>query len=87
MQIVMFLVPVMLILVTLGIVLFSWAVKNGQYDDLEGPAHRILYDDDKDMIPDDARTDKQADKTDKTPDETAGTGQNTGPEEDTPEKG
>ncbi len=60
MQIVMFLVPVMLILVALGIVLFSWAVKNGQYDDLEGPAHRILYDDDKDMIPDDARTDKPA---------------------------
>ncbi|WP_273204041.1 cbb3-type cytochrome oxidase assembly protein CcoS [Marinobacter subterrani] len=61
MQIVMFLVPLMLILVALGIVLFSWAVKNGQYDDLEGPAHRILYDDDKDMIPDEARTDKPAD--------------------------
>lgn len=87
MQIVMFLVPVMLILVTLGIVLFSWAVKNGQYDDLEGPAHRILYDDDKDMIPDDARTDKPTDKTDKAADETAGTDSNTGPEEDTPEKG
>ncbi|MBQ0748317.1 MAG: cbb3-type cytochrome oxidase assembly protein CcoS [Marinobacter sp.] len=54
----MFLVPVMLILVVMGIFLFSWAVKNGQYDDLEGPAHRILYDDDKDMIPEDARTDK-----------------------------
>lgn len=55
MQIVMILVPVMLVLVALGIVLFSWAVKNGQYDDLDGPAHRILYDDDKDMIPDDAK--------------------------------
>lgn len=54
----MFLVPVMLVLVVMGILLFSWAVKNGQYDDLEGPAHRILYDDDEDMIPDDARTDK-----------------------------
>ncbi|WP_417514105.1 cbb3-type cytochrome oxidase assembly protein CcoS [Marinobacter sp.] len=54
----MFLVPVMLILVVMGMLLFSWAVKNGQYDDLEGPAHRILYDDDKDMIPDEARTDK-----------------------------
>ncbi|MDX1756570.1 MAG: cbb3-type cytochrome oxidase assembly protein CcoS [Marinobacter sp.] len=54
----MILVPVTLILVALGIVLFSWAVKNGQYDDLEGPAHRILYDDDKDLIPDDARQDK-----------------------------
>ncbi len=61
MQIVMFLVPLMLILVTVGIVLFSWAVKNGQYDDLEGPAHRILYDDDKDKIPPEARTDAKAD--------------------------
>ncbi len=59
MQIVMILVPLVLIVVALGIVLFSWAVKNGQYDDLEGPAHRILYDDDKDMIPDEARTDRQ----------------------------
>lgn len=58
MQIVMILVPLVLIVVALGIVLFSWAVKNGQYDDLEGPAHRILYDDDKDMIPDEARTDR-----------------------------
>ncbi len=55
MNIVMILVPVMLILVALGIVLFSWAVKNGQYDDLEGPAHRILYDDDQDRIPEEAR--------------------------------
>lgn len=55
MEIVLILIPVTLILVTLGIFLFSWAVKNGQYDDLEGPAHRILYDDDRDMIPDDVR--------------------------------
>ncbi|MGO1463464.1 MAG: cbb3-type cytochrome oxidase assembly protein CcoS [Marinobacter sp.] len=58
MEIVILLVPVMLILVTMGILLFSWAVKNGQYDDLEGPAHRILYDDDKDLIPEEARLDK-----------------------------
>lgn len=58
MQIVMVLVPLMLILVGVGIALFAWAVKNGQYDDVEGPAHRILYDDDKDMIPREARTDK-----------------------------
>ena len=55
MQIVMILVPLMLILVALGVLLFSWAVKNGQYDDMDGPAHRILYDDDKDMIPEEAR--------------------------------
>ena len=59
MKIVMILVPVMLVLVALGIVLFSWAVRNGQYDDLDGPAHRILYDDDKDKIPDDAKQPQQ----------------------------
>lgn len=58
MEIVILLVPVMLILVAMGILLFSWAVKNGQYDDLEGPAHRILYDDDKDLIPEEARVDE-----------------------------
>ncbi len=63
MQIVMILVPLVLIVVALGIVLFSWAVKNGQYDDLEGPARRILYDDDKDMIPDEARTDLPTDNS------------------------
>lgn len=63
MEIVVFLIPVMLILVVMGILLFSWAVKNGQYDDLEGPAHRILYDDDKDMIPEEARVDDEPLKT------------------------
>lgn len=73
MEIVMILVPVMLILVALGMVLFSWAVKNGQYDDLEGPAHRILFDDDNDMIPDDAKPraerkpNDEAPETDETP--------------------
>ena len=26
--------------------LLLWAVRSGQFDDLEGPAHRILMDDD-----------------------------------------
>ena len=26
--------------------IFWWSGKNGQFDDLEGPAHRILMDDD-----------------------------------------
>lgn len=86
MQIVMFLVPVMLILVALGIVLFSWAVKNGQYDDLEGPAHRILYDDDKDMIPDDARTDKPA-VEEQTLEQAAEISKTANPDEDKSQKG
>ena len=28
-----------------GLVLFLWALRSGQYEDLEGAAHRILYDD------------------------------------------
>ncbi len=67
MKIVLILVPITLILVALGVLLFSWAVRNGQYDDLDGPAHRILYDDDKDMIPEDSRQDRP-DSKDKTPD-------------------
>ncbi|KZY77487.1 cytochrome oxidase [Oleiphilus sp. HI0068] len=51
MEILYILIPLSIILVALAIAIFGWAVKNGQYDDLEGPAHSILYDDDKDMIP------------------------------------
>lgn len=58
MQIVIILVPLVLLVVAIGILLFSWAVKSGQYDDLEGPAHRILYDDDEEKIPDEARVKK-----------------------------
>ncbi len=70
MDILLILIPITLILVTVGVVVFNWAVKSGQYDDLEGPAHRILYDDDRDMIPDDAKqphqrtTPQQGRKTD-----------------------
>lgn len=67
MQIVMVLVPLMLMLVAIGILLFAWAVKSGQYDDVEGPAHRILYDDDEDMIPEDARIRKPARAAEKSP--------------------
>ncbi|KXU38826.1 cytochrome C oxidase Cbb3 [Ventosimonas gracilis] len=39
------LIPVALLIVAVVIYLFFWAVDNGQYDDLESPAHRILFDD------------------------------------------
>ncbi|MGC8119238.1 cbb3-type cytochrome oxidase assembly protein CcoS [Marinobacter sp. VGCF2001] len=75
MQIVMILVPLMLILVALGMLLFSWAVKNGQYDDMDGPAHRILYDDDKDRIPPEARREQARSTSDE--DEPAPTSEDT----------
>ena len=33
------------------IVAFVFTVKSGQYDDMEGPAYRILMDDDDPLIP------------------------------------
>jgi cbb3-type cytochrome oxidase maturation protein len=39
------LVPISLILLGLAIYAFVWAVRNGQYDDLDTPALDILIDD------------------------------------------
>jgi len=39
------LIPVALLIVAGAVYLFFWAVDNGQYDDLDSPAHRILFDD------------------------------------------
>ncbi|MGI2027506.1 MULTISPECIES: cbb3-type cytochrome oxidase assembly protein CcoS [unclassified Endozoicomonas] len=38
------LIPLALILIAVAIKLFFWAVDDGQFDDLEGPAHSILFD-------------------------------------------
>lgn len=51
MEVLFVLIPISIILVAVAIGIFGWAVKSGQYDDMEGPAHSILYDDDADMIP------------------------------------
>ena len=51
MEIIYLLIPLALILVGLIIWGFFWAVKSGQFDDLEGTAHSILMDDDKDLEP------------------------------------
>lgn len=41
------LIPIASIFVIIGVVVFFWAVKNDQFEDLEGPAHSILFDDDE----------------------------------------
>jgi cbb3-type cytochrome oxidase maturation protein len=50
-DILLLLIPVTLLLLTVSGVLFWWTVKSGQYDDLDSPAQRILFDDDEHMIP------------------------------------
>ena len=46
MEIIYLLIPLSIILVGLIIWIFLWAIRSGQFDDLEGPAHQILMDDD-----------------------------------------
>ncbi|WGZ95578.1 MAG: cbb3-type cytochrome oxidase assembly protein CcoS [Candidatus Thiothrix putei] len=45
------LIPIALGVMVVVVVAFIYTVKSGQYDDLEGPAHRILMDDDDPRIP------------------------------------
>lgn len=41
------LIPLSLVLVALIVAALLWAIRSGQFEDLEGPAHRILLDDDE----------------------------------------
>jgi len=40
-------VPIAIILVVIAIVIFFWAVRSGQFDDLERQGYNILLDDDQ----------------------------------------
>ncbi|MEZ5584223.1 MAG: cbb3-type cytochrome oxidase assembly protein CcoS [Candidatus Competibacteraceae bacterium] len=51
MRILLFLIPMALGVIGVALWAFLWAVRTGQFDDLEGPAHRILMDDDDPRIP------------------------------------
>lgn len=57
MEILYLLIPLSLVLVFLIALVFWWSLKSGQFDDLEGPAYRILMDDDSPENP--ADTDDQ----------------------------
>jgi len=41
----LYLVPIALALGGVGLVTFLWALRSGQYEDLDGAAERILFDD------------------------------------------
>ncbi len=45
------LIPIAIGVMIVMVAAFIYTVKSGQYDDLEGPAHRILMDDDDPRIP------------------------------------
>ena len=51
MEVMVILVPLALGLGLLGLIGFLWALKSGQYDDLEGAAWRAISDDDQPLPP------------------------------------
>lgn len=48
MDVLLYLIPAALLLGLLGLGAFLWSMRSGQYDDLDGAAYRILFDEDDD---------------------------------------
>lgn len=59
MDILFLLIPLGLVLVGLIAWFFVWSVNHRQFDDMEGPAHEILMDDDRPAQPSQPATDKK----------------------------
>ncbi len=45
MNVLIYLIPIALTLSLAGLFVFFWAMKNGQFEDLDGASHRMLRDD------------------------------------------
>jgi cbb3-type cytochrome oxidase maturation protein len=61
MSVILYLIPIALLLGGLGLAAFLWSLKSGQFDDLDGAAHRILFDDDDEAEgPQQRRTDRRS---------------------------
>ena len=53
----LYLIPIALCLGLAGLIAFMWALKSGQFEDLDGAAHRVLFDEDE------AKTTPETEKT------------------------
>lgn len=47
MNVLYLLLPIALVLATAAVLTFVWAVRRGQFDDLDTPAIRVLFDDEE----------------------------------------
>lgn len=47
MDVIVYLIPIAILLGGVGLAAFFWSLKNGQFDDPDGAAQRILFDDDE----------------------------------------
>lgn len=52
MDVLVYLIPAALLLGLGGLAAFLWSLKSGQFDDLEGAAYRVLFDDEDENGPD-----------------------------------
>jgi len=60
MDVLVYLIPIALLLGIGALAAFMWTLKSGQYDDMEGAASRILFDDDVPLPP---KEDEAVEKT------------------------
>ena len=49
MNILLYLIPIAFTLGLAGLAAFFWAMRNGQFEDLDGAAHRVLRDDEDEL--------------------------------------
>ena len=47
MEMLFIMIPAAVFLGILGLVFLIWSIKTGQFEDVEGPKHRIFFDDDE----------------------------------------
>lgn len=62
MNILYLLIPLGLVLLGLAVAAFFWAVRSGQFDDLETPAMSVVMDDDTKPAAEDRRRQKRGSK-------------------------
>ena len=62
------LIPISVAVVGLIVLLLWWAARSGQFDDMEGPAHAILMDDDTPPQPPGEQAPVVGDADDRIPD-------------------
>ncbi len=51
MEILYLLIPLGVLVMIIALFGLIWAIRSGQFDDMEGPAHRIIMDDDDPLVP------------------------------------
>ncbi|AOP34293.1 cytochrome C oxidase Cbb3 [Leptospira tipperaryensis] len=44
-------IPLAMLIALGALVVFFWSLKSGQYEDIEGPKYRMLFDDDDEKKP------------------------------------